>query len=238
LTDAVTYPHMAIERRRVLVTGGTGYIGRHVLPMLVARGHQVRALVRPGSVGRLTPGCDAVVGDALDERTFADATRGSDTLLQLVGTPHPSPSKAAEFERVDLASVRASVKAAEHARLPHFVYVSVAPSSSVMRAYADARARGEVLVREAIARGTVGTATFLRPWYVLGPGHRWPYALVPLYWLLEAIPSTRDRARQLGLVTIEQMARTIVHAIEHPPANVRVVSVPEIRRGPAAPGAD
>ena len=229
---------MAIEPRRVFVTGGTGYIGRHVLPMLVARGHEVHALVRPSSIARVARGSIPVVGDALNDDTFTDAVRGSDALVQLVGTPHPSPSKAAEFERVDLASARASLRAAERVRLPHFVYVSVAPSSSLMRDYVDVRMRGEALVRDSITRGTVGAATFLRPWYVLGPGHRWPYALVPLYWLLEAIPSARDRARELGLVTIEQMVRTIVHAIEHPPANVRVVTVPEIRSGAGVPRAD
>ena len=35
------------------------------------------------------------------------------------------------------------------------------------------------------------TATIVRPWYVLGPGHRWPLALVPLYRLAERFPSSR-----------------------------------------------
>jgi uncharacterized protein YbjT (DUF2867 family) len=221
---------MAIQPRRVFVTGGTGYIGGHVLPALVARGHDVHALVRPASVSRLVDGCASVIGNALDARTFVSHVRGSDTLLQLVGTPHPSPSKAAEFERVDFASVRESVRAAEEACVRHIVYLSVAPSESLMRAYVDVRMRGEALVREFVARAPGRAATFLRPWYVLGPGHRWPYALMPLYWLLETLPPTRDRARALGLVTIEQMVRAIVDAVEHPTMDVRVISVPEIRR--------
>ena len=58
--------------------------------------------------------------------------------------------------------------------------------------------------------------TIVRPWYVLGPGHRWPYALLPMYWLCERIPSTRDGVRRLGLVTLPQMTRTLVSAIENP----------------------
>ena len=212
------------------MTGGTGYIGRRVIPVLAERGHRVRALVRASSAARLPGGCTAIVGDALAADTFQEHIVGCDTLLQLVGTPHPSPSKAAEFERVDLASVRASVTAASATpSLSHFVYVSVAPSASVMRAYVDVRMRGEDLVREWRQRVPGGAVTFLRPWYVLGPGHRWPYALVPLYWIMERIPSTRTRARELGLVTIDQMVAAIAASIESPGSGERVVSVPEIR---------
>jgi uncharacterized protein YbjT (DUF2867 family) len=215
----------------VFVTGGTGYIGSRVIPELVARGHRVRALARPASASRLCAGCTPVIGDALDAASFTPHVRRNDTLVQLVGTPHPSPSKAAEFERVDYASVRESVRAAEAADVSHFVYLSVAPAASMMRAYVDARIRGEALVRDWAERAPRERhATFLRPWYVLGPGHRWPYALLPLYWLMEAIPSTRDRARELGLVTLAQMVATIVSAVEHVPAGVRTVGVPEIRR--------
>jgi len=215
--------------RHVFVTGGTGYIGSRVIPALVSRGHHVRALVRPGSVSRLPPGCTPVVGDALDATTFSNHVEGCDTFLQLVGTPHPSPSKAAEFERVDFGSARESVRAAEDASISHFIYLSVAPSASVMRAYVDVRMRGEALVRQ-FTSGNGRSATIVRPWYVLGPGHRWPYVLLPLYWIMGAIPSTRDRARELGLVTIAQMVRTLVRCVEAPPNGERIVSVPEIRR--------
>ena len=216
--------------RDVFVTGGTGYIGRRVIPALLARGHRVRALVRPASELRLPPGCTAVIGDALDASTFRERVVGCDTFLQLVGTPHPSPSKAAEFERVDFISARESTRAAHAARVAHFVYLSVAQSSSLMRAYVDVRMRGEALVRDFAASAPGRAATFVRPWYVLGPGHRWPYVLIPLYWIMEAVPSTRERARQLGLVTIAQMVRTLVRCVEQPPVGERIVTVPEIRR--------
>jgi hypothetical protein len=73
-------------------------------------------------------------------------------------------------------------------------------------------------------------ATFLRLWYVLGPGHRWPYLLVPAYFVFERLPGTRDAARRIGLVTLPQMVAAIVRAIESPPVGVRIVEVPEIRR--------
>ena len=41
--------------------------------------------------------------------------------------------------------------------------------------------------------------TIIRPWYVLGPGHRWAYILYPMYWIASLIPSMRDGARRLGM---------------------------------------
>src|SRR4051794_699888 len=101
--------------RDVFVTGGTGYIGSRVIPALLARGHRVRALVRASSQPRLPRGCAPVIGDALDASTFSSHVAGCDTFLQLVGTPHPGPSKAAEFERVDFVSARESARAAHTA---------------------------------------------------------------------------------------------------------------------------
>lgn len=214
-----------MESRRVFVTGATGYLGRRVIPELLARGHAVRALARAGSASRLPAGCEAVTGDALDAASFSARVPPCDTLLQLVGVAHPSPAKAALFRSVDLASLRASVEAAVAASVSHFVYVSVAHPAPAMKAYWQARAEGEEVLR---ASGV--PATILRPWYVLGPGHRWPYALLPLYWILERLPPTREGARRLGLVSLAQMTRALIAAVESPPQSLRILEVPEIRR--------
>jgi uncharacterized protein YbjT (DUF2867 family) len=92
-----------------------------------------------------------------------------------------------------------------------------------MKAYIEVRSQCEVMIRDSGMN-----ATILRPWYVLGPGHRWPYALIPFYWLMERFPSTREGALRLGLVTIEQMITALVHAADNPPEGVRVMGVPEI----------
>lgn len=210
--------------RQVFVTGGTGYVGRRLVAELAARGHAVRALVRPGSEGRLPAGAKPVPGNALDAATFAGAVRPGDTFVQLVGTPHPSPRKAAEFKAVDLVSARESARAAREAGAGHFVYVSVAHPAKVMLAYQEVRIEGERMVRE-----TGIPATMLRPWYVLGPGHRWPILLLPVYALLERIPGTREQALRLGMVTLDDMVAALVQAVEDPPRDLRIAEVPQIR---------
>ena len=211
----------------ILVTGGTGYIGRNLIPALIARGHRVRVLAREASVARVPQGASVVIGDALDDRSLATALHTGDTLIHLVGTPHPTPSKADQFEKVDLISIRASVNAARRVGIEHLVYVSVAHPAPIMQAYLWVRTLGETMIREA---GT--TATILRPWYVIGPGRQWPKLILPLYKLAEFFPGTRSTAERLGLVTIEQFITAMISAAENPPRHGqrRIIDVPAIKR--------
>lgn len=212
------------DPRRVFVTGGTGYLGGNLLPVLLERGHHVRALVRTNSKGKVPAGCEVVSGDPLDAGTYRQLVRPADTFIHLVGVPRPSPSKGTQFRAIDLVSAQEAISAAADLGVPHFVYLSVAQPAPVMRAYIAVRAECESLIRQ---RGL--NATILRPWYVLGPGHRWPYLLLPFYKMMEWFPPTRAGALRLGLVTIDQMVLSLVQAVESPHEGVRVVEVPEIR---------
>jgi uncharacterized protein YbjT (DUF2867 family) len=219
----------------VFVTGASGFMGRALSAELIRRGHRVRGLVREGGGARVAAGCDLVAGDPLSAPGYRDAVRGADTLVHLVGVSHPNPSKAAAFRTIDLASAREAVSAAGHAGVRHFLYVSAAHPAPVMREYIAARVGAEDAIR-----ATKLYATILRPWYVLGPGRRWPLVLKPAYLLLEALPATRATARRLGLVTLAEMVKTMALALEKPASGVRIVEVPDIRasRLESCPGAD
>jgi uncharacterized protein YbjT (DUF2867 family) len=210
---------------KVFVTGGTGYIGRKLIPALLMRGHEVRALVRAGSEGKLPSGCTPILGDSLDATSYMQNVPPSDTLVQLVGTPKPNPRKGKQFREVDFKSGMAAVEAATHAGVQHLVYVSVAHPAPVMQAYIQPR----VEVEEAI-RSNGLNATILRPWYVLGPGHLWPYLILPSYWIAGLIPSKRESVQRLGLVKLNQMIGALVAAVENPPEGIKIVEVPAIRR--------
>ena len=209
----------------VFVTGGTGYIGRRLIPALVKGGHQVRALVRAGSESKLPPGCTPVEGDALEAASYGRQLSASDTVVQLVGTPKPNPRKGKQFREVDFKSGMAAVEAATQAGVQHLVYVSVAHPAPMMQAYIQPR----VEVEEAI-RSNGLNATILRPWYVLGPGHLWPYLILPGYWIAGLIPSKREAVQRLGLVTLKQMIGALVAAVENPVQGIKIVEVPEIRQ--------
>jgi uncharacterized protein YbjT (DUF2867 family) len=194
----------------IFIAGATGYIGRHLVPELLRRGHTVRALARTSSLSKLPDGAQPVIGDALNAKTFAHRIEPSDTFVQLVGVPHPSPAKASQFRTVDLVAIRESLRAASGTSIRHFVYLSVAQPSPVMKAYVAVREEGERLVRDSGL-----PATFVRPFYVLGPGHWWPYLMLPLFWLFAA--------PHLHPVRLAEVIRAMADAIEAPPEGVRVV---------------
>jgi uncharacterized protein YbjT (DUF2867 family) len=125
---------------------------------------------------------------------------------------------------VDLPSGLGVVAAAKFAGIRHFVHLSVAHSAPMMQAYIAVRSECESAIEVAGLN-----ATILRPWYVLGPGHRWPCLLLPLYKLAELLPATRKRALRLGLVTLEQMTSALTVAVENPVQGRSVVTVPKIR---------
>lgn len=93
-----------------------------------------------------------------------------------------------------------------------------------MKFYVDVRAEAEQMIRDSGLNATV-----LRPWYVLGPGRRWPVILKPMYWIMRQIPSTRESAERLGLVTLQQMVAALVRSVENPAQGVRILGVADIR---------
>ncbi len=219
---------MSKERSCVFITGGTGYMGQRLIPRLLERGHEVRVLVRPGSEKKLSAGCTPIPGNALDGDSYAGNISPADTFVQLVGVAHPTPAKAAEFRAIDLPSGLGAVAAAKSVGIRHFVYLSVAHPAPMMQAYIAVRIECEAAIDAAGLN-----ATILRPWYVLGPGHRWPYLIMPLYKLAEILPQTREGAMRLGLVTLEQMLHALMFAVENPAAGRRTLNVHDIRSAAA-----
>lgn len=199
-------------------------MGSRLAARLIARGHSVAGLVRPGAENRLPAGCAPVRGNALDHTTFAPQLSGFHTYVQLVGVAHPSPTKAKEFEAIDRVSCEQSLLAVKDHPVQHFIYVSVAHPAPMMKAYIAVRTYCEEQIRSAGLN-----ATILRPWYVLGPGHYWPYLLVPGYWVARQIPSMREGAIRLELVTLEQMLTALVSAVETPVTGIREMNVPDIK---------
>jgi uncharacterized protein YbjT (DUF2867 family) len=208
----------------VFIAGSTGYLGTRLADRLLQKGYRVQALVRKGSEKKVPAGCLVVEGNALDANSYRSSIE-SETFVHLIGVNHPSPSKAELFRSIDLPAATASIDAAIAANIKHFVYVSVAHPAPVMKAYVQTRIEAEEKLR---ASGL--NATILRPWYVLGPGHRWAYVLIPFYKIFEMFPATREGAIRCGLVTLNQMLAALMNAVENPVTGIRVLAVPEIRK--------
>ncbi|MFI7071607.1 SDR family oxidoreductase [Micromonospora sediminicola] len=106
----------------ILVTGGTGTLGRHVVPLLRAAGHPVRVLSRRG--GRTGDGVTHVTADLLTDADLVPAIRGVDTVLHLAGGARGDDRAAGNL-----------VRAARRAGVTHLVHVSVVGADRVPLAW-------------------------------------------------------------------------------------------------------
>lgn len=113
---------------RVLVAGSTGYLGRELLRALHAGGHQVIALSRPQSVGKLDDSRELISevreGDAADPGSLGPAVAGVDTVVSTVGLT--KAVKGLTFDQVDFGGNMNLLSAAIDAGVGHFAYVSLA----------------------------------------------------------------------------------------------------------------
>ncbi len=95
-----------------------------------------------------------------------------------------------------------------------------------MKEYQMVRLEGENLLKQSGI-----PSSFIRPWYVLGPGHWWPVLLLPVYKLLSFLPATKELATQQGLVTLKQMIHTLLYAVQNSPAEkITIYTVPDIKK--------
>lgn len=213
--------------KTIFITGGTGYIGSRLIEALLQdRNYKIQALVRLGSENKLPPGCELITGNGLDATSYRDKIEKGSIFVHLIGVPHPSPSKSMQFKTIDGVSIQQAGKAAVYAQVSHFIYLSVAMyPTRIMKDFQEVRAEGEALLLQSGLK-----TSFVRPWYVLGPGHWWPLLLKPLYLIAKMIPPKREAARQLDTVTIKQMIATLVHAIKNPPEKIAIYNVPEIKK--------
>lgn len=119
----------------ILVTGGTGTLGRHVVPRLREAGRDVRVLSRKGDES--ADGVEYVSGDLLKDEGIGPAVAGIETILHLAGGP-----------KGDDEATRNLVRAASRAGARHLVYISVIGSDRVPLGYFKSKLAAERAVAD------------------------------------------------------------------------------------------
>jgi dihydroflavonol-4-reductase len=169
----------------ILLTGGTGFVGRHLLAQMARRGERVRVLdLRPLSPEASTESIETVVGDLRDETFVKHALEGVTAVIHLAAA-NPNPGTSAEdMRRANVEGTRTIARAAKSKDGLRFVHVSSAgvygdsgemtplletsppaPATSYQRS----KVEGEKALLEEFA-GSAVSWTILRPCEVYGPG--------------------------------------------------------------------
>jgi len=211
----------------ILVSGATGYIGGHLVEALLARGHEVRCLVRPSSESAWLEqtGVDVVRGNLLDVDDLRRAVAGVDTVFHLAAVL--AESRRGELMRVNAAGTRAvALACAERETPPVLLYLSsvaaagptvsgrlrreVDPAAPVSE-YGRSKRAGELAVAALADRVP---ATIVRPGVVFGGRNRdlLPVCQAIRWTRVHLVPSLLPPP--LSLIDVRDLVELMIRAAE------------------------
>lgn len=222
---------------RILLVGGTGFIGRRAAMLLVEQGAQVRILDLPAAIGRFAalPGAETMAGDATDAATLRAAAEGCDGIIHLAGIM--TVDCAADPARAVRINVMASLNVFQTAaalRIP-VAYLSTAgvfgPEDAQhpqpMTVYGVTKLAVEGLARVFAADHGLNTLG-LRPYIVYGPGISSGIAAGPSIALAAAVrqePAVIRFSGRVGLVHVDDVARLLVSGVTRPLSGAHVLTM-------------
>jgi uncharacterized protein YbjT (DUF2867 family) len=212
----------------VLVTGGTGFIGPHVVHALRARDVQVRVLVREAKRGSRPAawGAELVEGDVTDPASLARATAGVDAVVHLVAIIKGS---RADFERVMAQGTRNVVAAARDAGVRRIVLASaLGLDEHTKDAVPYYAAKWEM---ERAVKGSGLEHVILRPSFVFGKEGGVLPTFVRLARFAPVTPIVGSGTQRLQPVWVEDLAEHFAASVDLPAAANRTFEV----GGPDAP---
>jgi nucleoside-diphosphate-sugar epimerase len=195
---------------RILVTGGTGVIGKPTVDRLVRRGHSVRLLSRDADRdAALWPErVEPRAGSVTDADTLRGAAEGCDAILHIAGIVAEDPPETT-FESVNVEGTRRLLAEAERAGSPRFVYVSSLGAERGTSAYHRSKIAAERLVR-----GYAGSWLIVRPGGVYGPGDEVVSTLLKMVRSLPAVPVVGWGEQPFQPIWAEDLAECLVLALE------------------------
>lgn len=210
----------------VLVTGGTGFIGSHIVAQLLKKGHRVAIMSRnPGRKDAVVPpGVEVRQGDIADTASLERAMAGVDVVINAVQFPnHPveNPGKGHTYLEVDGEGTRRQVEAAQAAGVRRFVYLSGAGVRADQTAtWFRAKLMAEKAVRESGLEYTI-----FRPSWVYGAKDRSLNRFVNFARWLPFIPVIGNGKGRVQLVHVEDLAEVVAASVSMPRAAGQVYDV-------------
>ncbi len=214
-----------LDYREILVTGGTGFLGRHVCRALVARGNLPRLLVRTGSEGRIPEdvrrACRVTQGDVTNRECLVNAAQSTGAIVHLAGIIREFPARGETFEKVHVEGTRHAVHAAKQWRIERFVHVSaLGAEAGSPSGYFDSKGRAEEIVRNSGLSWTI-----FRPSGIFGPGDRFFTELARAVRRAPFLPVPGDGRFLLQPVFVGDVVKGIADCLARPDTEGRAFDV-------------
>jgi uncharacterized protein YbjT (DUF2867 family) len=195
---------------RVLVTGGTGFVGTHLVNRLLHEGHAVAVLARDPrkTRNRYNRPVETVPGDVRDRASVTAAAQGRNALVHLVGIIHETGTQT--FDRMHREAAENAVAAAEAAGVSRYLHMSAMGSAEdAPSEYGRTKAAGERAVR-----GSRLAWTIFRPSIVFGPGDGFVSLLAPIVRYNPGfVPVIGPGATRFQPVSIRDVTRVFAEAL-------------------------
>ena len=195
----------------ILVTGGTGFVGGHVVRALLDAGKPVRCLVRdPGRAGELEGlGSEVVEGDMTEPETLRGAVEGVESVVHLVAIRQ---GKRSEFEAVMSRGTRALLDEARRAGVRRFVHMSALGTTEETKDIVPYY--GAKWDMEQAVRGSGLPHVIFRPSFVFAPDGGILPTFRKLAKLTPVTPIAGSGEQRLQPIWAEDLAACFVRALD------------------------
>jgi uncharacterized protein YbjT (DUF2867 family) len=199
-----------VNTQRIVVLGGTGFIGGHLLPRLAEDGHELWVLTRNREKHReltVTPHTRLISVDVYDRKALTRHMRGANAVINLVGILNESHPQT--FQRVHVELTRTVIAAAADAGIVRLHQMSSLKAGQGRSGYLRSRGKAEALVEQS------GMAwTIYQPSTVFGPGDGLVSRFAGLLRLTPVLPLPRPQAKMAPVYVgdvVEAFARSIAN---------------------------
>lgn len=211
---------------RILVIGGTGFVGRSVVARLAAAGHEVRVPTRRLAHARelqVLPTVAVMLANIHEDAALRSLVQGCDVVINLPGLLHSRAGKpyGPDFEQVHVQLPKRVAQACLASGVMRLVHVSAlgadlqGPSGYLRSKAAGEAAIAEVFSARFAAGDTSSSYTILRPSVIFGPGDQFMNMFARLARVFPVLPLAGARAR-MQPIYVGDVAQAIVNVMTNP----------------------
>jgi nucleoside-diphosphate-sugar epimerase len=195
---------------KILLAGGTGFVGSNLIRLLVDKNHQVTLISRrpPGSKAAIREHTETIVHDP--SRPLADLIVEADAIINLVGIIREFPSRGITFEKAHFEITKSLADSAQSRGITRFLQMSaLGVGADGKTGYARSKFKAEEYLRSSKLRWTI-----FRPSMIFGPGDRVTGMFSRMIRYLPAVPVIGDGQYKLQPVHVDDVCTAFVKALD------------------------